>query len=99
MPVDSDVVLPQVVPRTPLNYPPSNRGGAKPSVERTVMLYVVVDASGAPSEVLVYKPLVPQFDDEAVRSVRKWRFKPGTQSLRPVPLPVLVEMNWQGARR
>jgi outer membrane biosynthesis protein TonB len=38
---------------------------------------VAIGIDGTPSEVFVYQDLSPDLDDEAVRTVRQWRFTPG----------------------
>jgi protein TonB len=55
----------------------------------------VIGTNGAPSEVLVYRPLSPDLDAQAVNAVRQWRFKPATKNGSPIALAVEIEVNFQ----
>jgi protein TonB len=95
LPVDRDVILPRVVSRSNPVYGEQSR---KAGIEGTILLYVVVGTDGRPSDVLVFRPLSPDLNTEAVRSVRKWRFSAGTKNGLPVAVPMLVEINFQLAK-
>lgn len=89
------ISLPRPVSRTAPRYP---KESGKAGIEGTVVLYVVINSDGSLSDELVYRPLSPDFDAEAVRCVKRWRFAPGTSNGRPVALPVLIEVNFQMIR-
>jgi TonB family protein len=49
-------------------------------LEGSVLLSVVVDAAGQPSDIQVDRPLGLGLDESAVENVRHWQFKPGTKA-------------------
>jgi TonB family protein len=49
-------------------------------LEGSVLLSVVVDAAGQPSDIQVDRPLGLGLDERAVENVRHWQFKPGTKA-------------------
>jgi periplasmic protein TonB len=61
-------------------------------IEGSVLLEAVVPTEGTVGEVRVMRSLNRQFgqDDEAVASVKKWKFTAGTKD--GVAVPVLVEI-------
>jgi TonB family protein len=58
-------------------------------VEGLLKLECVVNVDGTVGEIRVVRPLFPSLDEEAVRKVKRWRFRPGTKDGQPVA--VLVE--------
>jgi protein TonB len=65
-------------------------------VQGVVRLEAVVRTDGTVGEVRVTRSLDRWFgqDDECVRTVKKWRFKPGTKDGVAVPVVVEVEMTF-----
>ena len=63
-------------------------------VEGTVTLECVVQADGAIGEVRVAKALHPGLDQEAIKAVKQWRFKPGLKDGKPVAVRVTLEMSF-----
>jgi TonB family protein len=56
---------------------------------------VLVQADGTPaSDVRIVKSLDPDLDQQAIKAVRQWRFKPGTKDGQPVPVEVNIEMTF-----
>lgn len=62
----------------------------------TVVMEAVVHPDGTVGEVRVTKSLDREFglDDEAVRALKMWQFQPGTKDGAPVPVLVVVEMDF-----
>ena len=62
-------------------------------IEGTVGLEVVVQADGAVGEVKVARSLDPTYglDQEAVKAMKQWQFKPGTKDGKAVAVRVDVE--------
>ena len=58
------------------------------------MLGAVVKKDGTVGEVTVKKSLHPQLDEEAVKAMRQWQFKPGTRDGKAVDVAVDVEMTF-----
>jgi TonB family protein len=65
-------------------------------VQGSVLVECVVQPSGTCSDIEVVRSLDPTFglDEEAVKSVRGWRFKPGTRLGQPVPVLVSIEVTF-----
>lgn len=53
-------------------------------IEGTVVLETVVNKNGEVTQVKVLKPLSFGLEDEAVKAVKQWRFKPSTLNGKPV---------------
>ena len=67
----------------------------KAKYQGTVVLWIVVDASGAVTDCKVVKPLGLGLDEKAVETVRTWKFKPAMKSGAPVPVRVMVEVSFR----
>lgn len=64
-------------------------------VQGAVEMAVLVQADGVPGpDVRVTKSLDPDLDQQAIKAVRQWRFKPGTKDGQPVPVEVTIEMTF-----
>ena len=57
----------------------------------------MVGIDGTIGEIRMRTSLDPELglDDEAVRVVRQWRFKPGTRLGQPVPILVEIEVSFR----
>jgi TonB family protein len=87
----SGVTLPVIVRETKPTYSPSAmRDGAQGSVK----LECVVLTDGTVGDIRLTKPLHPDLDEEAIRTLRQWTFKPGTKDGVAVPVQVDVEMTF-----
>lgn len=60
-----------------------------------VLLWIVVNAQGLVENVRVAKPLGMSLDEEAVKTVSTWRFKPALRQGVPVPVQVQVEVSFR----
>jgi len=85
------VSLPQVVKQVKAEY---TSEAMQQMIEGTVTLDVVVKADGAVGDVNVTQSLdaVYGLDDEAVKAMKQWKFKPGTKDGKPVAVRVEVKM-------
>jgi TonB family protein len=72
-------------------YTPAARAAL---VEGVITLECVVRADGTVGEARVVKPLHPSLNEEALRALADWRFKPGMKDGKPVPVRVEVEMTF-----
>jgi TonB family protein len=66
----------------------------KAGVQGSVTLEGVVQPDGVIGEVRVTKALYPGLDQEAIKAIKLWRFKPGRKDGKPVPVRVTVEMTF-----
>ena len=75
--------------------PPYSEEARKAKYQGTVVLYIIVSASGTVTECRVVKPLGLGLDEKAVETVRTWKFKPAMLNGAPVPVRVLVEVSFR----
>jgi TonB family protein len=66
----------------------------KAGVQGVVTLECVVQPDGTVGGVRVTKALNPGLDQEAIKAVKQWRFKPGRKDGKPVPVRVTLEMTF-----
>jgi TonB family protein len=59
-----------------------------------VGLNIVVDQAGRVSDVRIVKPMGAGLDENAVNTVRTWRFAPATKDGRPVAVAVYIEVDF-----
>ena len=87
------VVSPEVVKEVKPEYTPEAR---KEGIAGGMEMEAIVEADGTVGEVRVIRSLDRQFglDDEAVKALKKWRFKPGKKDGVAVPVLVAVEMTF-----
>jgi TonB family protein len=67
----------------------------KAKLQGTVGLAVIVNADGTVRDVRVTKPFEDGLDESAVKTVKKWEFKPAVdRDGNPVPAKVAVEVSF-----
>jgi TonB family protein len=59
------------------------------------LLWIVVDAQGNVRNIRIAKPLPMGLDEEAVKTVSTWKFKPATRQGVAVPVQVQVEVSFR----
>jgi len=67
----------------------------KAKYQGTVVLWIIVDASGGVIDCRVVKPLGLGLDEKAVETVKTWKFKPALKNGTPVPVRVMVEVSFR----
>ena len=82
---------PVVVTKVNPHYPEAMLKEGRSAVVR---VDAVVTREGLPKDVQVREPADPTFDEEAVKAVSQWRFKPGTRNGRPVAVRINVELTF-----
>ena len=83
------IAAPFVVSKAEPEYTPEARLA---KLEGSVLLSVVVDAAGQPSDMHVDRSLGLGLDESAVENVRRWQFKPGTKDGSAVAVRVNEEV-------
>lgn len=84
------------VPRAYSTPDPSYTQEAKAKrVRGQVMLGAVIDAQGRPSTLIVLQTLDPGLDQNALKAVRNWKFKPATKDGQPLTVFIFIEINFQ----
>ncbi len=61
----------------------------------SVILSLVVDAEGNPTEIKLIKGLGKGLDEKAVECLQKWRFQPGMRNGEPAAVKATVEINFR----
>ena len=76
--------------------PDYTREARDAKIEGVVEMSAVVLEDGSVGDVTVTKSLDQKYglDEEAVKTLKKWRFKPGTVDGKPVAVTVFVEMSF-----
>jgi TonB family protein len=62
-------------------------------VSKTVIVGMIVDKNGIPTELKIVRSGGPELDHNVLAAVAQYRFKPGTVSDQPVDFPLNLEMN------
>ena len=63
-------------------------------IEGVVKVQCVVETDGSTGDIEVTQPLDPGLDQEAVKAVRKWQFKPGTKDGKAVRVRITLELTF-----
>ena len=87
------VTSPVLLHETKPNYSPD---AMRARIQGLVVMECVVELDGTVGAVRVTRSLDQAFglDNEAVRTVKQWRFRPGTKDGAPVRVVVMVEMSF-----
>jgi TonB family protein len=70
------------------NFPTGGQPGS------SVSLSLIIDTQGEPQEIKVSRSGGKEFDNEALKTVQKWRFKPATCDGDPMPTEIRVEFDF-----
>ncbi|HTB11195.1 MAG TPA: TonB family protein [Bryobacteraceae bacterium] len=66
----------------------------KQKLQGTILLSLVVDATGTPTQIAVLRPLGMGLDEKAVEAISQWKFSPGLKNGTAVPVVSQVEMTF-----
>src|SRR5271167_1300630 len=67
----------------------------KAKYQGTVVLWLVVDASGHPQQIRVQRALGMGLDEKAIEAVKLWKFDPARKDGQAVPVMINVEVNFR----
>jgi TonB family protein len=67
----------------------------KAKYQGTVVLWLVVDASGRPQQIRVQRSLGMGLDEKAIEAVKLWKFDPARKDGQAVPVMINVEVNFR----
>jgi protein TonB len=56
---------------------------------------LIVGADGRPRDIVIMLPLPYGLNEEAIKALKKWRFKPATMNGQPVAVQANVEVNFR----
>jgi TonB family protein len=87
------VISPRLIYEVRPNY---TSDAMRAKIQGIVTMEAVVMPDGSVGAVQITRSLDQTFglDQEAIRTVKKWRFAPGTRQGRPVPVLVEIEMTF-----
>ena len=75
--------------------PPYSEQARKAKYQGTCVLWIVVDTQGNVTDAQVVKPLGMGLDQNALNTVKTWKFKPAMRNGAPVPVRVMVEVQFR----
>lgn len=75
--------------------PPYSEQARKAKFQGTVVLAIIIDAQGNVRDEQVIKALGLGLDEEAMKTVKTWKFKPAMRNGVPVPVRVTVEISFR----
>jgi TonB family protein len=87
-----DITPPRLITRTDPEYSDIAR---QLKWQGTVVLWLVVDASGSVQNVQVTQPLGAGLDEKAIATVSQWKFDPAMKDGKPVAVAIAVEVNFR----
>ena len=87
------VAMPSVISEVKPSY---TADAMRQKIQGVVMVEAIVMPDGGVGQVTVVRSLDPTFglDQEAVKAVRRWRFRPGTRQGQAVPVLVEIELTF-----
>lgn len=92
--VGNGVSAPVVLNKVEAHFPKSARKDKGP-VDGIVLVRLIVDAEGLPQGIHVVRSYRPDFDAEAVKAVKRYRFKPAMRSGQSVAVSITIEIRFK----
>ncbi|HVO99946.1 MAG TPA: TonB family protein [Bryobacteraceae bacterium] len=89
--IGGPVSAPSILSKTEPTYPEEAR---QAKLQGTISLSVVIDATGAPTQIAVLRPLGMGLDEAAVQAVSQWKFAPGMKNGVAVPVYAQIEVTF-----
>lgn len=74
--------------------PPYTAAAHHAQVEGAILLDVVVDEKGQAREVIVVRGLGYGLDESAIKTIKRWKFKPGTYQGNPVVVMEAIQVTF-----
>ena len=80
--------------------PKYSKEARKKKIQGTVVLTLIVDRDGLPQNIRLAGPVGRGsvgygLDEEAIKTVKKWRFKPATMDGQPVAVMINVQVDFR----
>jgi TonB family protein len=60
-----------------------------------ILMSLVVDSTGTPTDIQITKPLGLGLDENAVATVSTWKFNPARKGAEPVPVKLTIEVEFR----
>ena len=90
--VGGGVTAPRTIFSPNPRYPEESR---KAHQRGTVVLWLIVENDGLPSNLRLARSLGPDFDQSAIDAVKRWKFVPATKDGKPVAVQINVEISFK----
>ena len=87
----NQVTQPRILSKVEPQYAEEAR---KNKIQGSILLTLVIDATGTPTQIAVLRPLGMGLDEQAVAAVAQWKFSPGTKHGTPVPIFSQIEITF-----
>ena len=75
--------------------PEYSKQARKAKFQGTVVLSIVIDETGQPTNIKIVRPLGLGLDEKAIEAVKQWRFTPGMKDGKAVAVLATVEVNFK----
>src|SRR5271156_4427837 len=85
--ISTGVIAPKLIYKVDVNADLTT-----PARDTTVVVGMIVDKTGKPSDLKIVKSADPALDQNVLAAVSQYRFTPGTVSNEPVAIPVNLEV-------
>ena len=92
--IGKDVSAPVPLKTVQAEFPKSSHG-VKEKMEGIILVRMVVDEKGLPRDPRVVRSLQPDYDAEALKAVKQYRFKPAMRKGKPVAVALSIEINFK----
>jgi TonB family protein len=92
--VGNGVTAPVVLSVVDAEFPASALKKKTP-VSGIVVVQIIVDALGIPRDPHVVRSYKPDFDEQAIKAVERYRFKPAEKAGKPVAVSISIEVNFK----
>ena len=90
--IGGNVTAPVPIHKQEVQYTPEAKDAR---VEGTVLLSLIIEASGTVSNIRVMRGLEPGLDKQAILAVEKWRFRPAMKDGASVAVSANIEVNFR----
>ena len=87
----NQVAAPRILSKIEPQYSEAAR---KHKLQGTILLGLVVDATGTPTQITVLRPLGMGLDEKAVEAISQWKFSPAQKNGEPVPVFSQIEVTF-----
>ena len=88
---DDGIRMPQLTREVKPNY---TKSAMDRRVQGTVEFDVVILEDGTVGDLTLKRSLDDELDQEAVKALKQWKFKPGTKDAEPVAVQVFIELSF-----
>jgi TonB family protein len=85
--ISTGVIAPKLIYKVDVNADLTS-----PARDTTVVVGMIVDKTGKPSDLKIVRSADPALDQSVLAAVSQYRFTPGTVSNEPVAIPVNLEV-------